>query len=91
VPAIAETLAVLTDAIESRASAVALSAVPAGRRVPHLVGIHLPQSDATLLAERLAAANAYVSLRGQSMRVSPHLYNTPEDVDRLFAVLEGMR
>jgi selenocysteine lyase/cysteine desulfurase len=27
-------------------------------------------------------------VRGESVRVSPHLYNTEEDVDRLFEVLE---
>jgi selenocysteine lyase/cysteine desulfurase len=91
VPAIAETLAVLTDAVEARAAALGLPSVPAERRAPHLMGIRLPRSDATLLAERLAAAKVYVSVRGQSMRVSPHLYNTLEDVDRLFAVLEGTR
>ena len=29
-----------------------------------------------------------MSVRGTSMRVTPHLYNTDEDVDRLFAALE---
>lgn len=89
VPSIAESLAALTGAIEARAEATGLRAVPAPRRVPHLIGIHLPQGDATALAARLAEAKVYVSVRGRSMRVSPHLYNTPEDVERLFAVLEG--
>ena len=29
-----------------------------------------------------------MSVRGSSMRVTPHLYNTDADVDRLFAALE---
>jgi selenocysteine lyase/cysteine desulfurase len=37
--------------------------------------------------KRLAADGVYVSLRGTSIRVSPHLYNTREDCDRLFAAL----
>ena len=42
----------------------------------------------TGLLAALAAEQVYVSVRGASMRVTPHLYNTDEDVDRLFAALE---
>jgi selenocysteine lyase/cysteine desulfurase len=31
----------------------------------------------------------YVSVRGDSIRVSPHLYNTAADIERLFATLAG--
>jgi hypothetical protein len=40
------------------------------------------------LPMRLAAANVYVSVRGQAMRVMPHLWNTDDDVEKLFAVLK---
>jgi len=40
------------------------------------------------LGERLAGEKIHVSVRGRSMRVTPHLYNTDEDIDRFFAVLE---
>jgi selenocysteine lyase/cysteine desulfurase len=30
----------------------------------------------------------YVSVRGDSIRVAPHLYNDTSDVDRLFSVLD---
>ena len=39
------------------------------------------------LAARLAAAGVFVSVRGDAVRVSPHVYNVPADVDRLLAVL----
>jgi selenocysteine lyase/cysteine desulfurase len=42
------------------------------------------------LLERLAAEQVYVSVRGDSLRVTPHLYNHPDDVNRLFDVLQGM-
>jgi selenocysteine lyase/cysteine desulfurase len=32
--------------------------------------------------------DVFVSVRGPSVRVSPHLYNTEEDVARFFDVLE---
>ncbi len=40
------------------------------------------------LGQKLAGEKIFVSVRGQSMRVTPHLYNTDEDIDRLFAALE---
>jgi selenocysteine lyase/cysteine desulfurase len=91
VPAIAESLAALTGAVEAQAEAMGLRAIPSARRAPHMIGIHLPGTTAVELAASLAAARIYVSVRGHSMRVSPHLYNTLEDVDRLFAMLEVMR
>jgi selenocysteine lyase/cysteine desulfurase len=39
------------------------------------------------LPERLAAAKVHVSVRGDAMRVTPHLYNNEADVERLFKVL----
>src|SRR5262249_5215412 len=83
---IAATLSELTARIESEATRLGLAAVPTERRVGHLIGLRSPAFPADLAA-RLAAAGVYVSLRGNSIRVSPHLYNTPEDVDRLFDVL----
>lgn len=39
--------------------------------------------------EALRAAKVVTSLRGGRIRVAPHLYNGPEDVDRLLGVLRG--
>ena len=50
----------------------------------HLVGVRPPAgADTSALAARLAAADVHVSWRGASIRVSPHLYNTPEDMQAL--------
>ena len=37
--------------------------------------------------ERLREAGVDIALRQSALRISPHLYNTPEDVDRLLEVL----
>jgi cysteine desulfurase/selenocysteine lyase len=39
------------------------------------------------LAERLKKENVYISLREGNVRVSPHLYNTERDIDRLISVI----
>jgi len=40
--------------------------------------------------EKLRAAQVFVSLREGTMRVSPHLYNTERDIDRLLQVLDDV-
>jgi selenocysteine lyase/cysteine desulfurase len=89
VEAIAETLAELTGAVERGAERLGLRAVPAARRAAHLIGLRSERPLPGDLPARLAAAQIYVSVRGTSIRVSPHLYNSQADVERLFAVLAG--
>lgn len=80
----------LTRHIEQEALRLGLEPTPADRRVGHMLGIRLPQALPPDLTTRLAAAQVYVSVRGQSIRVSPHVYNTPDDVQRLMEVLGNM-
>jgi selenocysteine lyase/cysteine desulfurase len=58
--------------------------VPASMRVGHLIGLGLGPEAPKDLAVRLAEENVFVSVRGRNLRVSPHLYNTERDVERLF-------
>jgi selenocysteine lyase/cysteine desulfurase len=87
VPAIQETLAARTAAIAARAEALDLTATPAPLRAGHFLGLGFPDGLPAGLPERLAAANVHVSVRGASLRVTPHLWTEDEDVDRLFAAL----
>jgi selenocysteine lyase/cysteine desulfurase len=62
--------------------------LPAQLRAGHFLGLRLPGGAPAGLPERLAREQVYVSLRGDSLRVTPHLYNNDADVDRLLGVLE---
>lgn len=84
---IQETVRGLTGQIESGARRLGLEPVPAEMRVGHMLGIRLPRSLPEDLTARLAAEQVYVSVRSQSIRVSPHVYNTHEDIQRLVNVL----
>jgi selenocysteine lyase/cysteine desulfurase len=88
---IAETLGAMTERIASKARDAGLSTVPSARRAPHLVGLRLEGDVPADLGSRLAAERVYVSLRGQSIRVSPHLYVTDADIDRFFHALARVR
>jgi selenocysteine lyase/cysteine desulfurase len=82
----AATLRTMTDEIASRATALGLSVAPATLRASHLIGLRAKKLPADL-PTRLAESRVYVSVRGDSIRVSPHLYNTPADIERLFTTL----
>jgi selenocysteine lyase/cysteine desulfurase len=48
-----------------------------------------PERNQTVHA-RLKDARIDVAFRRGNVRVAPHLYNTPADIDRALAVLEGI-
>jgi selenocysteine lyase/cysteine desulfurase len=88
VEAIAETLGKMTTAIAGKAAQIGLTAAPIGVRAPHFLALAFPGGVPDGLTEQLAEAKVYVSLRGSSLRVTPHLYNDAADWERLIAVLE---
>lgn len=86
---IAQTIGALTGLVEELAKEAGFEAPPASRRCPHMIGLRLTSDAPADLAARLAARNVFVSVRGNSLRVSPHVYNDERDVERLFAALES--
>ena len=85
---VSETIGTLTDLIENKAAERGIEAIPKERRARHMTGLMLGPDAPDDLATRLTHHDVFVSVRGESVRVSPHLYNTEADVDRLFDVLE---
>jgi selenocysteine lyase/cysteine desulfurase len=73
-----------TDRIEEEANKLGIETVPASMRAGHMIGLGLGPEAPKNLAVRLAEENVFVSVRGRNLRVSPHLYNTQRDVERLF-------
>ena len=58
-------------------------------RSHHLVGLWLPDhADPMAVSQALQAENVSVSARARVLRIAPHLYNTPDDVDALVRVLK---
>jgi selenocysteine lyase/cysteine desulfurase len=89
-PRVHHTLTLRTRAIAERAHAeFGIGSVPAHRRAGHYLGLRFSGGIPPDLPARLAADNVHVSVRGHAMRVTPHLWNTDQDVDRLFAVLRA--
>ena len=83
VPRIAATLARTTSEIARRLADLGLDATPAERRGPHMLGVRLPEPARSVALSSLAALNCFAALRGETLRISPHLHTTPEDIERL--------
>lgn len=82
---VAETLGAATGAIEARLGERGVTAQP--KRAPHFLSVSFPDGLPEGIEERLAAADVHVSLRGERMRITPHLYNDEADTERLLAAL----
>lgn len=84
------TLKTRNDAIAERArTELGLDTVPADRRAGHYLGLRFGGAVPADLPAKLAAEKVFVSVRGKAMRVTPHVYNTDADVEKLFHVLKA--
>jgi selenocysteine lyase/cysteine desulfurase len=58
-------------------------------RANHLLGLELPENvNGDNLLKELQQRKVYVSLRGNNIRISIHVFNTEEDVDQIIAALK---
>jgi selenocysteine lyase/cysteine desulfurase len=85
---IAATLTAKTDIIAEKARNMGFKTAPAELRAPNIIGISKCGGFKKELPQLLAQEKVYVSVRGESIRISPHVYNDDRDIGRLFAVLE---
>jgi selenocysteine lyase/cysteine desulfurase len=83
------TLGQLTQLLAREVESLGCAVPRVDARVAHMLGVQLPGGLPAGLAGTLAAANVFVSVRGDSIRVAPHLYNDARDVERFVAVLRG--
>jgi selenocysteine lyase/cysteine desulfurase len=87
VPRVAATLKSITGSLAQRASALGLDVAPDDERGPHMLGLGLPEQNRAQASAVLAQAGCCAALRGASLRISPHLHTTDQDVERLLDAL----
>jgi len=85
---VAQRLGSITATVEQMATERGVSTIEA--RASHMIGMRAAKGLPDGLAARLRAERVYVSVRGDSVRVAPHLDNDTSDVDRLFSVLDAV-
>ncbi len=84
---IAATLSTITDDIAARASDLGLAPYGRDQRGPHLLGVRLPDALRSDVVAQLAAADCYTALRGETLRIAPHVHVTADDVTQLVEAL----
>jgi len=80
-------LSVLTTKMAQFASEEGYVVLPRDQRCGHMIGIRHPDGIANGVASLLKDSKIFISIRGDSIRIAPHVYNDLDDVDRLFEVL----
>ena len=77
----------LTDLLAKRLCALGIEIAPRHLRAPHILGFRLPKGNAAEAASGMERAGIFLSVRLDFLRLSPHVFNDEEDVDRLVAAL----
>jgi selenocysteine lyase/cysteine desulfurase len=80
---ISETIGALNRRLVEALKPLGFRVLPDRWRAPHYLCLTRDKQAPAALAAALAAQQIYVSVRGTSIRVTPHVYNSPEDVERL--------
>ncbi len=76
--------------LAARLAEIGLPCPEEALRGPHYLGARLPNTAPDDIALRLKAQGIHVSKRGQSLRITPHLYNTDADMDRFITALNSI-
>jgi selenocysteine lyase/cysteine desulfurase len=84
---VSETAGALNRQLASAAADLGFSAPAEPWRAPHYLCLRRKAAIPKELPEMLAREKVFVSVRGSSIRVTPHVYNTLEDCDRLIQCL----
>ena len=83
------TLAETNARVAEEAQALGLETLAESRRAGHFLGLIFPEGVPEDLPEKLKAQKIYVSVRGKSVRVTPHLWVNDADIDRFLTVLKA--
>ena len=84
---ISETCGAMNRRLAAAAAELGFGAPVEPFRAPHYLCLRRKAALPKKLSETLAREKVFVSLRGSSIRVTPHVYNTAEDCERLIACL----
>lgn len=77
----------LTGQLARAAENLGCAVLPDNERVNHMIGLRIPDGISTELTEQLHDERVIVSIRGDSIRVAPHVHTTRSDITRLIEVL----
>src|SRR5262249_22820212 len=79
-------LSMLTDRLVDGLANSGVQVLDRKFRAPHVLSLGFPKGMPQDLPKKLAAENVYAAPRLGRLRISPHVYNDEEDVDRFVEV-----
>ena len=85
---ISETAGALNLQLAGAAEEIGFSSPPEELRAPHYLCLRRQAGIPAELPDILARQKVFVSVRGSSVRVTPHVYNSATDGDRLISCLQ---
>jgi selenocysteine lyase/cysteine desulfurase len=83
-------LSMLTDRLAEGLGNLGVQVFDKRVRAPHVLCVSFPKGMPDDLPKRLAAENVYAAPRLGRLRISPHVYNDEEDVERFIDVFRNV-
>jgi len=87
---VSETIGALARELAVAAAQLGFSSPPENLRAPHYLCLRRKAGIPSGLLEMLARDKVFVSVRGSSIRVTPNVYNSAADAERLISCLKRM-
>ncbi len=84
---VSETVGAYARQLAAAAAELGLTSPPEQLRAPHYLCLRRKAGISRELPEIMAREKVYVSVRGSSIRVTPHVYNSATDAERLISCL----
>ncbi len=81
-------LSMLTDRLADGLANTGVQVIDKKLRAPHVLSLAFPKGMAQDLPKKLAAENVYAAPRLGRLRISPHVYNDEEDVERFVEIFK---
>jgi selenocysteine lyase/cysteine desulfurase len=85
---ISSTIGAFTRQLAKEAAGLGFSSLDEQFRAPHYLCLRREAGIPRQFAETLAQHRVYVSVRGSSVRVTPHVYNSAADLERFVSCLQ---